>query len=71
MSNWYLPPERDVRDVILDWSESLSFEQSMDTWRRWANDVAGRDRRLAALCRDMQEAHAAITTYCKSVRNEP
>lgn len=65
----WTPP--DTRDVVLDFATGGMCDNTRDTYRKWANELRGRDMRLAVLCRDLEEAHVALMTYAASVRNTP
>lgn len=58
----------DDREVALDWGVCQTIEQSRQQYHRWADAMRGRDMRMAILLRNLEDAHAAFQTYCRSVR---
>lgn len=69
MFDW--PVQLDTREAVLDYATGAICDSTRETFRKWANDLRGRDMKLAVLCRDLEDAHAALITYAKSVRNAP
>lgn len=67
--NW--SPQPDAREAVLDYGTGSACDHTRDCFRKWANALAGSDMKLAILCRDLEEAHANLMTYAKSVRNAP
>jgi len=61
----------DTRETVLDYGTGYTCDSSRDTFRKWANELRGRDMKLAILCRDLENAYASLQSYCKSVRNAP
>lgn len=61
----------DTRETVLDYGAGNVCDSSRDTFRKWANELRGRDMKLAILCRDLENACASLQSYCKSVRNAP
>ena len=69
MFGWAVP--QNTREVVLDYGTGGLCDNTRTTFRKWADELRGTDMKLAVLCRELEEAHVALMTYSKSVRNTP
>lgn len=62
------PPDPAARRrAMLAYGDGPTIESKIDYFRRWANEMAAIDLKLAVLLRDLQHAHEDLRQFCKEV----
>ena len=55
------------RRAMLVYGEGPTIESRIDYFKKWANEMAYMDLKLAVLLRDIQHAHEDLRMYCREV----